>query len=390
MKIVIAPDSYKESLSAMAVAQAIEDGFRQVWPHAEYCKVPVADGGEGTVQSLVDATGGKLIYTAVTGPLGHPVEAFYGIMGDGTTAVIEMAAASGLQHVAEAQRNPLLTTSRGTGELILHALDGGAQQLIIGLGGSATNDAGAGMLQALGYALLDAQDQPIGPGGGALADLQRIEASQADTRLKTVSIKVACDVNNPLCGEHGAAAVFGPQKGADASMVAQLEANLRSYAQLLQQSFAIDIIDLPGGGAAGGMGATLHGVLGAELKSGIDIVLEAVQLADKLTGASLVITGEGRIDSQTIQGKTPYGVAQMAKQQGIAVIAIAGCLGADCVVVHQHGIDAVFAVVNKACSLSQALAEAADNVILTSRNVAASLQLGRLYHSQDNIIRIEK
>ncbi|MCQ4055347.1 glycerate kinase [Aeromonas sp. SG16] len=375
MKIVIAPDSFKESLSAMAVADAIEAGFKQVLPNATYVKLPMADGGEGTVQSLVDATGGRILPVEVTAPLGNKVQGFVGLLGDGQRAVIEMAAASGIHLVAPEQRNPLLTSSFGTGELILAALEMGVQHLILGIGGSATNDGGAGMIQALGGKLLKADGSAIELGGAGLAELATIDLSGLDPRLGELVIEVACDVNNPLCGPKGASAVFGPQKGATPEMVQQLDANLSRYADCIEQALGKQVKDIPGAGAAGGMGAALVGLLGAELKPGIQIVIEALKLADEVADADLVITGEGRIDSQTIHGKTPIGVARCAKLFGKPVIGISGCLTDDCGVVHEHGLDAVFAVVNRAMSLPEALETASTNIQLTARNVAALYQL---------------
>lgn len=377
MKIVIAPDSYKESLTAMEVAMAIESGFRKVLPDAYYVKLPMADGGEGTVQSLIDATGGEIIRCQVTGPLGEQVDAFYGLMGDAQTAVIEMAAASGLHLVTPEQRNPLQTTTYGTGELILAALERGVRRIIIGIGGSATNDGGIGMAQALGIRLLDKQGKEIGYGGGALARLATIDMSGLDPRLAHTDIEVACDVDNPLCGPKGASHVFGPQKGATPEMVAQLDANLAHYADLMQAQLGCDVKNRAGAGAAGGLGAALMGLLQASLRPGIDIVMDAVNLRDVVRDADLVITGEGRIDSQTIHGKTPIGVARAAKQFNKPVIGIAGCLANDCDVVHQHGIDAVFSVVPRSVSLAEALRDAAFNVELTARNVAAVYALTR-------------
>lgn len=375
MKIVIAPDSYKESLTAMGVAQAIEAGFRQVFPQAEYIKLPMADGGEGTVQSLVDATGGRIITHPVTGPLGQKVEGFYGLLGDGKTAIIEMAAASGLHLVEPDKRNPLKTTTFGTGELIKAVLDKGVEHIIIGIGGSATNDGGLGMAQALGIRMLDLQGQELDYGGGELASLANIDLTDLDPRLSQVRLEVACDVDNPLCGPKGASHVFGPQKGATPEMVAKLDSNLAHYAELMKAQLNRDVINMPGAGAAGGLGAALVGLLGAELRPGIDIVMDAVNLDQVIADADLVITGEGRIDSQTIHGKTPIGVARTAKKYDLPVIGIAGCLASDCDVVHQHGIDAVFAVVNAAVDLPTALAEAAQNIELTVRNVAAIYSL---------------
>ncbi|HAS6246727.1 TPA: glycerate kinase [Vibrio vulnificus] len=377
MKIVIAPDSYKESLTAMDVAIAIEKGFKQVLPDAHYVKLPMADGGEGTVQSMVDATGGTIIEHTVTGPLGQRVDGFFGLLGEGKTAVIEMAAASGLHLVTPDQRNPLITTTFGTGELIKAALDHGVEHIIVGIGGSATNDGGIGMAQALGIKLLDAQGNALGHGGGELAKLATIDCSQLDPRLAQVRLEVACDVDNPLCGPKGASAVFGPQKGATPEMVTILDKNLAHYATIIKQQLDVDVRDMAGAGAAGGMGAALLGLLNAELRPGIEIVMDAVHLDEIVADADLVITGEGRIDSQTIHGKTPIGVARTAKKHGLPVIGIAGCLSADCGVVHEHGLDAVFAVVNRSVDLPTALAEAAENVELTARNVAAAFCMTR-------------
>ena len=376
MKIVIAPDSYKESLSALDVASAIEAGFRDIFPDAHYVKIPVADGGEGTVEAMVAATKGNIVRLKVTGPLGTQVEAFYGLSGDASTAYIEMAAASGLERVPAAQRDPLITTSFGTGELIRHALDKGVGHIIIGIGGSATNDGGAGMMQALGARLLDDRGQQIGHGGGALSDLATIEIDALDARLRQCRIEVACDVTNPLTGKEGASAVFGPQKGATPALVQQLDQALTHYAAIIQRDLDIDVLHLPGGGAAGGMGAALHAFCQAELRRGIEIVTEALGLAEQVKDADLVITGEGRIDSQSINGKVPVGVASVAKRFNKPVIGIAGSLTADVGVVHQHGIDAVFSVLYSICTLDEALATAGKNVTMTARNVAAVLQMG--------------
>lgn len=375
MKVVIAPDSYKESLTAMEVATAIESGFKEIMPDAEYIKLPMADGGEGTVQSLVDATGGDIVTVEVTGPLGQPVEGFYGLLGDGSTAVIEMAAASGLHLVEPDERNPLLTTTYGTGELIKAALDRGVDHIIIGIGGSSTNDGGVGMAQALGAKLVDANGVDLPFGGGALADLVSIDLSGLDSRLATVQLEVACDVDNPLCGPKGASHIFGPQKGATPEMVTELDANLAHYAEVIRQTNGKEVINQSGAGAAGGLGAALLGLFDATLRPGISIVMDAVNLAEVVKDADLVITGEGRIDSQTIHGKTPIGVARTAKLYNLPVIGIAGSTAQDCRVVHDHGLDAVYSVVLGATDLPTALKEAAFNVEMTSRNIAAALAM---------------
>jgi len=379
MKIVIAPDSFKESLSALEVATQIEAGFREVFPTWTYLKVPVADGGEGTVAVLVAATGGRVVGCTVTGPLGAPVEAFFGITGDGSTAIVEMAAASGLALVPQAWRDPLAATSYGVGELLLAALDAGARKLIVGVGGSASNDGGAGMAQALGVRLLDAQGRALdaGVGGGALARLARIDASGLDPRLRQCAIQVACDVDNPLTGPAGASAVFGPQKGATPTLVAQLDANLQHYATVIEADLGIALAGLPGGGAGGGMGAALVAFLGAQLRPGADIVAEALGLDALVADADLVITGEGRLDRQSVHGKTPLGVARIARRHGKPVLAIAGGLGAGAELLHAHGIDAMFGAVQRPCTLEQALAEAAANLRLTARNVAEAIRIGR-------------
>jgi glycerate kinase len=376
-KVVIAPDSFKESLSAMEVAEAIERGFRQIYPQVQYVKLPMADGGEGTVDSMVAATGGEIVRVEVTGPLGQPVSAFYGLLGEGETAVIEMAAASGLHLAPKGQRDPRITTSYGTGELILAALERGVKAIILGIGGSATNDGGAGMMQALGASLLDDQQQPLQPGGAALARLAQIDLSAVDPRLQQVSVTAACDVDNPLCGPHGASAVFGPQKGATPEMVTQLDAALNHFGRLLQQATGREVLNAPGAGAAGGMGAALLGMLNARLRPGIEIVIETLRLEEALRDADLVITGEGRLDSQSIHGKTPIGVARVAKHYGLPVIGIAGSLSKDYQVVHQHGIDAAFSVLDRVVTLEEALTDAADNLEVTARNVAAVWKLAQ-------------
>ncbi|HCD7425840.1 TPA: glycerate kinase [Citrobacter werkmanii] len=377
MKIVIAPDSYKESLSALEVATAIELGFREIWPEADYVKIPVADGGEGTVEAMVAATQGHLVHVDVTGPLGNTIQAFYGLSGDERTAFIEMAAASGLEQVPANLRDPLKTTSWGTGELIRHALDAGVEHIIIGIGGSATNDGGAGMVQALGARLLDAQDEDIAHGAMGLESLTRIDISQLDPRLAGCRIEVACDVTNPLTGKEGASVVFGPQKGATTEMIPRLDRALTHYAQLIARDLDVNVLELAGGGAAGGMGAALYAFCGAQLRRGIEIVTDALRLDACVADADLVVTGEGRIDSQTIHGKVPVGVAKIAKRYNKPVIGIAGSLTADVGVVHQHGLDAVFSVIYTICSLDEALKNANENVRMTARNVAATLKAGQ-------------
>ncbi|TQQ43299.1 glycerate kinase [Vibrio cholerae] len=370
MKVVIAPDSFKESLTAKQVCDAIQAGLARVWHDAKFVAIPVADGGEGTVQSLVDATQGRLVEVKVMGPQGKRVEAFYGMLGDNQTAVIEMAAASGLHHVPVAQRDPKLTTSFGTGELIRHALDQGVTKLIIGLGGSATNDGGVGMLAALGARFTNADGDPIQLTGGGLRELTHINLQDFDPRLQHCDILVACDVNNPLCGDKGASAVFGPQKGATPEDVQLLDGALRQFGLLTEKVTGKMVLESAGAGAAGGMGAALLAYTQARLRPGIEIVLETVQLAHQVSDADLVITGEGRIDSQTVHGKTPMGVAKVAKRFDVPVLALCGCTGDNYQAVYQCGIDAVFAAVPRAMLLEDALKESDFNLADLAENVA--------------------
>ncbi len=358
MKVVIAPQGFKGNLSALQVARAIEGGVKRAVPEAITVIKPMADGGEGTVLALVDATGGRIMRTRVSDPLGRRITAYWGILGDGATAVIEMAAASGLSLVPSRSRNPSLTTTWGTGELILSALDSGCRKLIIGIGGSATNDGGAGMAQALGAQLLDSNGAAIPFGGAALAKLERIDITTLDPRLAECDVLLACDVNNPLCGPQGASAVYGPQKGATPEMVAKLDAALAHYADVIERDLGIDAMHTPGSGAAGGLGTGLMVFLKAKLVPGIDLVIQATALAKDLKDADLVFTAEGRIDGQTACGKVPIGVARKAKEFGLPVIAIGGELADDYRVVYQQGIDAVLSIAPGPISLSQSMAEA--------------------------------
>ncbi|KOY14348.1 glycerate kinase [Paenibacillus xylanivorans] len=373
---VLAPDSFKESMTAKEVCVAMEKGLRKIYPTASYIHVPMADGGEGTVQSLVDASGGVIHHREVSGPLGQPVTAQYGILGDGLTAAIEMASASGIHLVTKETRDPLRTTTYGTGELIRACLDQGIRKIIIGIGGSATNDGGTGMAEALGAKFLDADGHPLARGGGVLDQLAHIDVSGLDKRLQDVELIVACDVTNPLCGEHGASRVFGPQKGATPKMVQLLDANLSHYADVVQQQLHKDIRDVPGAGAAGGLGAGLLIFTQAVLRKGIEIVIEYTGLRDKLVHADVVFTGEGGIDFQTKFGKTPYGVARAAKDAGKPVIAIAGYVGEGIDTLYTEGIDAVFGIVPGASDLERLLREGPENVERTTENIARVLKLG--------------
>ena len=376
MKIVVAPDSFKGSLTALQAAEAVEKGLRKVFPDAEVANTPMADGGEGTVQSLVDATNGQLLIERVADPLGNEIEAEYGILGDGTTAVIEMAAASGLTLVPRDQRNPLLTTTYGTGQLIKAALNRECRKLIIGIGGSATNDGGAGMADALGVKLLASDGKPISPGGGGLGALSSIDLADMDTRLAATTTVVACDVDNPLTGANGAAHVYGPQKGATPEMVNALDANLAHFASIVQRDMGKVVGEIPGAGAAGGLGAGLIAFLNAELKSGAEIVIDAVQLEKQLEGATLVVTGEGEINFQTVFGKTPVGVAKLAKTHGIPVIAITGSIADGADKVHEAGIDAIIDIVPAPMPLESAVDNAFNLTVDAAERAARLITVG--------------
>jgi glycerate kinase len=353
MKIVVAPDSFKGSLTAVEVSDAIAQGVREIFPEAEIAKIPMADGGDGTVQCLVNATGGKILREKVTGPLGDEVWASYGILGDKKTAVIEMAEASGLTLVPKNKRNPLITTTYGTGQLIKAALDQGCRKMIIGIGGSATNDGGAGMVQALGVKLLDREGKEIGFGGGELKKVFRIDTKYLDNRLSETKVLIASDVSNSLCGPKGAARIYGPQKGATPEVVEELDESLAYFAEIIKRDLHKDIKDIPGAGAAGGLGASLIAFLDAELRPGIEIIIEIVKLEQAIKETDLVITGEGKIDSQTIYGKTPIGVAKIAKKYNVPVIAVAAIISDDADIVHQYGIDNLIKVSEPPMSLTE-------------------------------------
>lgn len=359
-RIIIAPDSFKESLDASQVAKAIAVGVKKALPNVETVEVPLADGGEGLATTLVAATGGKLLEAVVTGPLGEPVTARWGLLGDGRTAVVEMAQASGLPLVPKEKRNPLFTTTYGTGELIREALASGCQRLIVGIGGSATNDGGAGMAQALGVKLLDEDGHDIPWGAVGLERLHRIDMQEIFPRVKEVEILVACDVDNPLCGPRGASAVYGPQKGATPEMIPRLDAALARLADIIARDLGIEVRNLSGAGAAGGLGAGLVAFLGATLRRGIELVMETVNLERILAGgADLVITGEGEINRQTAYGKVPAGVAKVAGKYGIPVVALVGSIGEGAETVYEHGIKAYMSIVPRPVPLSYCLENAA-------------------------------
>lgn len=373
MKIVLAPDSFKGCLSAVQVCNALEIGIKRFLPGVEVIKVPMADGGEGTVQSLVDASGGKVIETYVSDPLGRRIKSFFGMMGDGRTAVIEMAAASGLPLLRLGERSPRNTSTKGTGELVAAALERGSSKIIMGIGGSATNDGGRGMAEALGARFFDKEGELLKqPGGGALAELADIDISHLHPKLASTEFIIACDVDNPLTGPKGASAVYGPQKGATPADVEFLDAALANYAKVIREKLGKDIDAVPGAGAAGGLGAGLMAFCGAKLRRGVEIVVEATKLVEKCFDADLVITGEGRTDFQTKFGKTPMGVAKAAKLHDLPVILISGSLAPGARELYLEGVDALFAIPNAPMTLESSMKEApalladvAENVIRT-------------------------
>ncbi len=376
MKCIIAADSFKGSNTAERVCLAVKEGMGVIYPDAEYLIVPIADGGEGTIEAVRKVTDGKLRTVMVTGPLGEKCEASFGVLPGGR-AVIEMAEASGLPLVPDDKRDPLKATTYGTGELISAALDAGCREMLIGIGGSATNDCGVGMAQALGVSFLDGEGKEIGFGGGELNRISKIDISKLDRRLREVKITVACDVTNPLCGPKGASSVYGPQKGATQEMVEVLDEALAHCARLIERDLAVSIAEIPGSGAAGGLGGGLVGFLGAELQPGIDAVLSIVKFDELIKDADLVITGEGKLDHQTIYGKVPAGVAQWTKRtRNIPVIAIVGDIGEDFEAVYDIGIDAVISTVNKAMPLSEAMAHSRELLVETGERVARLLRIG--------------
>lgn len=380
MKIVIAPDSFKDSLDAAGVARAISAGLAKVWPQAERIECPMADGGEGTLEAIVAATQGELRRQMVRGPLGAPVEASWGWLAQERTAVIEMAQASGIQCIPSAERDACRSSTWGTGELVAAALAAGARRIVLAIGGSATNDAGSGMLRALGLRLLDADGQALAEGGLALAALAQIDASDLDPRLGEVQFEVAADVDNPLCGGNGASAVFGPQKGASPEQVQALDQALGHFADHCAQLLGEDLRDFPGCGAAGGMGFAAKAFMGARFRPGVEVVAELAGLETVVQGADLVITGEGRFDAQTLRGKTPLGVARVAKRHAVPVVVIAGTLGEGFEALYAHGIDAAFALASGPTSLERACSEA--GVLLEARAEAIA-RLWQVARSRD-------
>lgn len=370
---VLAPDSFKESMTAKEVCVSMEAGLKEKFPEASYIHVPMADGGEGTMQSLVDATEGYIEEILVKDPLGREVTASYGVLGDGVTGVVEMASASGIHLVTPEERNPLVSSTYGTGQLIKACLDKGLTKIIVGIGGSATNDGGSGMARALGARFLDKEGQDLPLGGGYLDLLASIDTSTLDARLLNTRFMVACDVTNPLCGENGASAVFGPQKGATPNMVSQLDQALENYAKIIQEQLGIEVKDIPGAGAAGGLGAGLLAFTDATLKKGIEIVIQFTGLEEMIKKADYVFTGEGGMDFQTKFGKTPYGVAKVSQKYGKPVIGIAGNIGEGIEELYDEGFSSIFGIMPGVISLDKALKEGPSNVKRTCQNIARLL-----------------
>lgn len=377
MKIVIAPDSFKESMTALEAAQAIEEGMRKALTDAEFVLVPMADGGEGTVQSVIDSTGGRLKPLTVTGPLNEPVETSYGISGDGKLAVIEMASSSGLDKVPFENRNPMVSTTYGFGELIKDALDSGVEEILLGLGGSATNDGGAGMIMSLGGRLLDKEGLSIKLGGAGLKNLSDIDVSGMHPRLKEVTIRVACDVDNPLTGPKGASFIYGPQKGGTPEQLIELDRNLTHFAEVIKSKIGVDIEQVPGSGAAGGLGAGIMAFLNGNLENGGELLVDILKLDEKVADADLVITGEGGINHQTIFGKTPVAVSRVAKKHDVPVVALAGSISEGYESVYGEGIHAVFSILNQPVSLEEAIDQGYGNLKQTAENVARVIRISK-------------
>ncbi len=376
MRVIIAPDSFKESLPAPEVASALARGWLVGRPDDEVLCIPMSDGGEGTADAMVSAMNGRFVLERVSNPLGEPIDATYGLFARETKAVVEMASASGLPLVPLERRNPGLTTTYGTGELIRAALERGVTEIIVAIGGSATNDGGVGMAQALGYRFLDAHGQELPPGGLAIERLERIDISAAHSALQRCHIRIACDVNNPLCGPHGASSVYGPQKGATPDLVERLDSALARLAVIVARDLGISIAELPGSGAAGGLGGGLVAFAGGIMEPGVAVVADACELSERMRGAGLVITGEGRIDGQSVHGKTPVGVARIARGLGIPAIGIAGALGSGFEAVHSEGLIATFSIASGPGSLEQALAHTERRLVECAAALSRYWSLG--------------
>lgn len=374
MNIVIAPDSFKECLSATEVAFHMAKGVKRVFPQAQVQAIPLSDGGEGLLDAIMLSINGRMVTVEVLDPLLRKIKAQYGLIDKAQTAVIEMAKASGLELLSEKEKNPLITSTFGTGQLIKHALDQGCKKMIIGIGGSATNDGGVGMVSALGAKFLDKEGQILKAGGGSLNELYAIDLTDFDTRLNACEVVVACDVSNPLTGEHGASLIYGFQKGGDNETVTLLDRNLAHYANVLRATFDRDVEWLPGAGAAGGTGAALMAFMNATLKTGIELVLETLQVEEYIKEANLVITGEGKTDAQTLNGKTITGIAKMAKKHGVPVIVITGKIGEDIEGLYDLGITAVYSIINQPMALEVALREAPSLIEQCVRNIMHTIK----------------
>lgn len=381
MNVVVAMDSFKGSLSGLEAGNKVKEGILKAMPGAHVCVYPLADGGEGTVEALVTGLNGRLEKVTVTGPLGAPVECTYGILESTGTAAIEMSGAAGITLVPEQDRNPLYTTTYGVGEVIKDAISKGCRHFIVGIGGSATNDGGIGMLQALGYGLLDSNGKQVAFGAKGLEQLVTIHDDDVIPELKECDFRIACDVVNPLCGEKGCSAVFGPQKGGDPAMIAQMDRWLEAYATLTAAKYKNVNASFPGTGAAGGMGFAFLAYTNAVLESGIKIVLDETKLEDQILNADMVVTGEGRLDGQTILGKAPIGVAKLAKKYGKKVLAFAGSVTEDAIECNAHGIDAFFPIVRNVCTLQEAM----DSDNAKANIVSAVEQVFRLINILDMV-----
>lgn len=381
MRVVVAPDSLKECLSATAAAAAMARGILKAAPDAQVRQIPMADGGEGTVESLVAATGGRRVQVEVTGPLGESqrVKATFGLLGDGRTAVLEMAEAAGLHLVPLSQRDPRKTTTFGVGEMMLAAVAQGARHLILGIGGSSTNDGGAGMAQALGYRLLDEAGKPLGFGGGELGKLARVEGSDLKLDLASITVDVACDVVNPLTGPEGASAIYGPQKGATPEMVAELDAHLQHFARIVTRDlpYAQNFESLAGAGAAGGLGGGLVAFAKAQLRRGVELVMEAVELARELDGADLCLSAEGALDASSRFGKTAVGVARLCREKGVPALVLAGTVRAGAELSLDEGVTAYFPLASGPGTLAEAMAAAEANLERTSEQAVRVFLAGK-------------
>ena len=375
-KILIAPDGFKESLTAIEVANSMKVGVKKVWPDSDIVLMPVADGGDGTMQTIISQSNGIIHTSKVTDPIGRKILADWGGIPEKNTAVIEVAKSSGLELLSLKERNPLITTTRGVGVLIKEAMDNGYKKMIIGVGGSATNDGGSGMLMELGIKFRKLNGEDIIDGGIGLKELDSIDIKGIDKRISECSITIACDVNNPLCGNRGASAVFGPQKGATPVMVEELDNALRKYASIIKKDIGIDILDYPGSGASGGLGAAFMAFFGAKLRLGSDIVLDLLDINSALENTDLVIVGEGQFDRSTIFNKAPISVAHRAKINRIPVIGIAGSLGAGFSEIHNHGIDSMFSLVNRPMSMNDAVSNSKRLIEIATEEACRAINIG--------------